>query len=72
MDSKFNPPATKEEFVERAKKINGINGAMGVLNALRNRRASMVRAVDIEIAFYEEAVNYLKTGETKWGEEDVS
>lgn len=68
MDSKFNPPKTKEEFIERAEKISGINGALGVLNSLKNRRASMVHALDIEIAFYEEAAKYLKTGETTWGE----
>lgn len=71
MDSKFQPPKSKEEFIERAetlKKASGINGALGVLNALKNRRQSLVVAVDAEIAFYKEAVNYIKTGETTWGD----
>lgn len=70
MDSKFQPPKTKEEFIERVSKINGLNGALGVLNALKNRRRSLVAAVDTEIAFYEEAANYIKTGETTWGDDD--
>jgi protein tyrosine phosphatase len=69
MDSKFVPPTTKEEFLERAKKVP-LAGALGVLNSLKQRRASMVRALDQEILFYEKVVELNKVGEdaVEWGD----
>lgn len=70
MDSKFVPPATKAEFLERAKKVP-LQGALGVLNSLKHRRASLIRSVDQEIHFYEKVVELNKVGEEKleWGNE---
>lgn len=69
MDSKFVPPANKAEFLERAKKVS-LPGALGVLNALKNRRASLVSALNKEILFYEKVIELNKVGEDKitWGD----
>lgn len=69
MDSKFVPPVNKAEFLERAKKVE-LRGALGVLNALKNRRASVTRAIDQEIYFYDKIVELNKIGEEKieWGD----
>jgi len=70
MDSKFVPPKNKAEFLERAKKVPVV-GALGVLNSLKHRRESLVRAIDQEILFYEKVVELNKVGEDKldWGDE---
>ena len=69
MESKFVPPKNKEEFLERAKKTP-VQGALGVLNSLKQRRASLVRAIDAEILFYEKVIDLNKFGEDKveWGD----
>lgn len=69
MESKFVSPKNKQEFLERAKKVP-LSGALGVLNSLKHRRASMVRSIDEEIFFYEKVLELAKNGEDKveWGE----
>lgn len=65
MDSKFNPPKDKKEFIERQAKID-TKAALSILNALRHRRASAVRALDVEIEFYEAALEYRKNGDVDY------
>lgn len=62
MDTKFNPPLTKAEFLERAKKVE-LKAALSIRNALLHRRASAVRALDIEIEFYDKVVELYEDGE---------
>lgn len=71
MESKFVPPKNKEEFIKQVEPIT-YGGAMGVLNSLRHRRASMVRGIDIEIHFYEKVVEYLKNGDVEWPGENAN
>lgn len=70
MESKFVPPKSKEEFLERAKKLP-VSGALGVLNSLKHRRASLVHSIDQEIYFLEKVIEFNKVGEdkVKWGNE---
>lgn len=65
MDSKFNPPINKQEFIERAKKTTPA-GARGVLSALHSRRAMVVRPYDVEIQYYEQVIKLLETGDAEW------
>jgi hypothetical protein len=65
VDSKFNPPINKQEFVERAQKTTA-EGAKGVLSALRSRRAMVVRPYDVEIQYYEQVLKLLETGDAEW------
>lgn len=65
MDSKFAPPINKEEFVERLKPLTK-EGARGVLGSLRSRRIALVKAIDLEIQFYEKAVEYFENGDAEW------
>lgn len=64
MESKFVPPVTKEDFLERASKVPA-EGASALLNSLKQRRAALVRAVDEEIKFYEKVVELNKVGADK-------
>lgn len=70
MDSKFNPPKSQAEFEERANTLD-LKGALGVLNALRNRRASMIRPIDTEIEFYEYAIEHLNKNNVDWNNKTV-
>lgn len=65
MDSKFNPPINKQEFLERAKNTTAA-GAKGVLAALRTRRAMVVKPYDVEIEFYTQVIKLRETGDAEW------
>jgi len=65
MDSKFNPPINKQEFLERAQKTTK-EGAKGVLTALKTRRAMVVKPYDIEIEFYTQVIKLRETGDAEW------
>ena len=65
MDSKFNPPINKQEFLERAQKTIK-EGAKGVLTALKTRRAMVVKPYDIEIEFYTQVIKLRETGDAEW------
>lgn len=62
MDSKFNPPANKEEFLERASKVE-LKAALALQNALRNRIESATRALRTELEFYQAVIVMHTDGE---------
>lgn len=60
MDSKFNPPKDQAEFEKRAEGVE-LKAALAVKNSLLQRRASAVRALDVEIEYYDAVID-LKSG----------
>ena len=59
---KFIPPATEQEFTERAKDIT-LPAAISMLDALEKRREDTVRNIDQEIAFYKKVIKKLDGAE---------
>ena len=65
MDSKFNPPKTKEEFLERAKPVT-LTAALAIRNALRHRIQSATHAFQVELNFYEKVIELHEKGDVEW------
>lgn len=65
MDSKFNPPKTQKEFEERANGVE-ILAAQAVINALKQRRMSATRPIDMEIEYYENVIAHRKGEKVQW------
>ena len=61
MDSKFNSPKTKEEFLERAEKVE-LDAAQTMKFAIRSRIASAIRPFQDELAYYEAVVQLKQEG----------
>lgn len=61
MESKFNPPRTKEEFIERASKVD-LKAALALQNALANRIRSATAALETELEFYRSVIKLHQEG----------
>lgn len=61
MDSKFNSPKTKEEFLKRAEKVE-LEAAETMKFAIRSRIASAIRGYQDELQYYEAVVQLKKEG----------
>lgn len=51
MQPTFRPPATDEEYTQRAAEIDS-RAAKVMVSTLNTRRAELVKTIDEEIAFY--------------------
>lgn len=58
---KFKYPKTRDEFMKQAKDVT-VMGARSVIHALEQKLAKVSAPLKNEIKFFEEAIEYKKTG----------
>ena len=57
----YNPPKNKEEFLERADKVE-LKAALAIQNALRQRIRSVSAALRSELEFYDKVIELHQKG----------
>lgn len=71
MQDKFKAPRTVEEFKKQAEPVTPV-GAESVLNALNKKLEKSTALLKAEIKFFEEVIEYKKTGKLPEGLSDGS